>query len=247
MSRVSALLRRALQPALIGVAALALFVGLAPWRAVHGASFLAAPSRLPAPAYDAPAGDVAVLSGGCFWGMQGVFQHVKGVKQVLSGYAGGQRATAQYELVSTGATGHAESIKVTFDPAQLSYGEILRIYFSVATDPTQVGGQFPDRGPQYRGEIWYQNAAQKAVAERYIAQLTAAKAFRGPITTRIDPYSGFFPAEAYHQDYLVRHPGAPYIATYDRPKVDALKRLFPAEWRPAPVLALASRYRPQLP
>jgi peptide-methionine (S)-S-oxide reductase len=241
MSRVFARTRRAWQPALIGVAALALVAGLAPSCAAPAASFLAAPSRLPAPAYDAPAGDVAVLSGGCFWGMQGVFQHVKGVRQALSGYAGGQGATAQYELVSTGTTGHAESIKVTFDPAQISYGEILRIYFSVATDPTQVGGQFPDQGPQYRGEIWYQNAAQKVVAERYIAQLTAAKAFRGAITTRVDPYSGFFPAEASHQDYLVHHPGAPYIATYDMPKVDALKRLFPTEWRPAPVLALAAR------
>jgi peptide-methionine (S)-S-oxide reductase len=241
MSRVSDLARNALQPALIGVAAIALFAGLASWRTAPAASFPAAPSRLPAPAYDAPAGDVAVLSGGCFWGMQGVFQHVKGVKQVLSGYAGGKGATAQYELVSTGTTGHAESIKIAFDPAQISYAEILRIYFSVATDPTQVGGQFPDQGPQYRGEIWYQNAAQKAVAERYIAQLTAAKAFRKAITTRVDPASGFFPAETYHQDYLVHHPGAPYIATYDMPKVDALKRLFPTEWRPAPVLALASR------
>jgi peptide-methionine (S)-S-oxide reductase len=239
--RVSALARRTWQPLLIAAAALALFAGLAPWRAADGATFLAAPSRLPAPAYDAPAGDVAVLSGGCFWGMQGVFQHVKGVKQVLAGYAGGQAATANYELVSTGTTGHAESIKVSFDPAQVSYAQILQIYFSVATDPTQVGGQFPDEGAQYRGEIWYQNAAQKQVAERYIAQLAAAKAFHHPITTRVDAYSGFFPAEGYHQDYLVHHPGAPYIATYDMPKVDALKKYFPTAWRPAPVLTLASR------
>jgi peptide-methionine (S)-S-oxide reductase len=237
---VSTLARRAWQPVLIGAAALALF-GLAPWRPVEGASFLAPPSRLPAAAYDAAAGDVAVLSGGCFWGMQGVFQHVKGVKQVVAGYAGGQAATANYELVSTGTTGHAESIKVTFDPAQISYAEILRIYFSVGTDPTQVGGQFPDQGTQYRGEIFYLNGAQKQVAERYIAQLAAARTFHQPITTRVDAYSGFFPAEAYHQDYLVHHPGSPYIATYDMPKVDALKRFFPTEWRPAPVLALASR------
>jgi peptide-methionine (S)-S-oxide reductase len=239
--RVSLFARRAWRPALIGAAAIALFAGLAPWRTVEGATFLAPPSKLPAPAYAAPAGDVAVLSGGCFWGLQGVFQHVKGVKQVLSGYAGGKGLTANYELVSTGTTGHAESIKISFDPAQISYAEILRIYFSVATDPTQVGGQFPDRGPQYRGEIWYMNAAQKAVAERYIAQLTAAKAFARPISTRVDAYSGFFPAEAYHQDYLVHNPSAPYIAAYDMPKVDALKRLFPTDWRPAPVLALASR------
>jgi peptide-methionine (S)-S-oxide reductase len=240
-SRVSALARRVWQPVLIGAAAIALFAGMAPWRTATGASFLAPPSRLPAPAYDAPAGDVAVLSGGCFWGMQGVFQHVKGVKQVLSGYAGGQAGTANYELVSTGATGHAESIKISFDPAQISYAQILQIYFSVATDPTQVGGQFPDQGTQYRGEIWYQSAAQKLVAERYVAQLTAAKAFHRPLTTRVDAYSGFYPAETYHQDYLVHHPGAPYIATYDMPKVDALKKYFPTSWRPAPVLALAAR------
>ena len=239
--RVSDIARRGWRPALIGAAALALFAGLAPWRAATGATFLAPPSRLPAAAYDVAAGDVAVLSGGCFWGMQGVFQHVKGVKQVLAGYAGGQAATANYELVSTGTTGHAESIKVSFDPAQVSYAQILQIYFSVATDPTQVGGQYPDTGTQYRGEVWYQNPAQRLVAERYIAQLAAAKAFHHPITTRVDAYSGFYPAEAYHQDYLVHHPGAIYIATYDMPKVDALKKYFAAEWRPAPVLALASR------
>ena len=237
----SALVRRAWQPLMVGVAAVALVVGFAPWRTVEGATFLAPPNLMPAAAYNAPAGDVAVLSGGCFWGMQGVFEHVKGVKQVLAGYAGGGAATANYELVSTGTTGHAESIKVIFDPAQISYAEILRIYFSVATDPTQVGGQYPDQGTQYRGEIWYANPAQKAVAERYIAQLTAAKAFHRPITTRVDAYSGFYPAEAYHQDYLVHHPDAPYIATYDMPKVDALKKYFGAEWRPAPILALASR------
>ena len=239
--RVFALVRRAWRPALIGAAAIALFAGLAPWRTAVGASFLAPPSRLPAAAYDVPAGDVAVLSGGCFWGMQGVFQHVKGVRQVLSGYAGGKAGTASYELVSTGTTGHAESIKISFHPAQISYAQILRIYFSVATDPTQVGGQFPDQGTQYRGELWYQNDAQKLVAERYIAQLTAAKAFHRPITTRVDAFAGFYPAEAYHQDYLVHHPGAPYIATYDMPKVDALKKYFPTDWRGAPVLALASR------
>jgi len=235
------LARRAWRPALVGAAAMALFVGLAPWRTAAGATSLAAPSRLPAPAYDTPAGDVAVLSGGCFWGMQGVFEHVKGVRQVLAGYAGGKAATAHYELVSTGTTGHAESIKISFDPAQISYAEILRIYFSVATDPTQVGGQFPDEGTQYRGEIFYLNGAQKQVADRYIAQLAAAKAFRRPITTRVDAFAGFYPAEGYHQDYLVHHPTSPYIATYDAPKVDALKRFFPGEWRPAPVLALASR------
>jgi peptide-methionine (S)-S-oxide reductase len=209
-----------------------------------GRDFLTAPQRLPAPAFDAPAApgtETAVLSGGCFWGVQGVFEHVKGVKQVLAGYAGGKGATANYELVSTGTTGHAESVKVVFDPHEITYGEILRVYFSVATDPTQVGGQFPDQGPQYRGEIFYLSDAQRGVAQRYIAQLAAAHVFRHPITTRVDPYSGFFPAEAYHQDYLVHHPYEPYIATYDLPKVAALQKLFPTDWRPAPLLALAAR------
>ena len=221
---------------------------LAGFAIVHG---VAAPSRaeaapmaVPIAAYDTPpagATETAVLSGGCFWGMQGVFEHVKGVKQVLAGYAGGQAMTAQYELVSTGTTGHAESIKVTFDPSQVSYGQILRIFFSVATDPTQVGGQFPDEGSQYRSEIWYQGAAQKAVAERYIAQLNAAHTFRAPIATRVDPLTGFFPAEGYHQDYLVHHPDSGYIATYDLPKVEALKRVFPQSYVAAPVLTVASR------
>ncbi|HEY1752223.1 MAG TPA: peptide-methionine (S)-S-oxide reductase MsrA [Caulobacteraceae bacterium] len=235
---------RALRAALVagGVAAVAAAVGLS--QAAAGRAFLAPPQRLPAAAF-APAAhgasETAVLSGGCFWGMQGVFEHVKGVRQVLAGYAGGKAANPSYEEVSTGTTGHAESIKVVFDPAQISYAEVLRIYFSVATDPTQVGGQFPDQGPQYRGEIFYMDAAQRDVAQRYVAQLGAAHAFKRPITTRIDPYAGFYPAEAYHQDYLVHHPSEPYIATYDLPKVDALKKLFPTEWRPAPLLALAAK------
>ena len=206
---------------------------------------LAAPAAaVAAPAVDSPAGgglQTAVLSGGCFWGMQGVFEHVKGVKQVVAGYAGGQAATAHYELVSTGTTGHAESIKITFDPAEISYGQILRIFFSVATDPTQVGGQYPDEGPQYRSEIWAMDAGQAKVASAYIAQLNAAHAFRRPIATRVDPYQGFFAAEGYHQDYLVHHPDQPYIAAYDLPKVAALKAAFPTVWRPAPVLTVASR------
>jgi peptide-methionine (S)-S-oxide reductase len=205
------------------------------------ASAASAP-RLPAAAFNPPAAkpglETAVLAGGCFWGLQGVYEHVKGVTQVLAGYAGGKGITANYELVSTGTTGHAESVKITFDPKVISYGEILRIYFSVATDPTQLNKQFPDEGPQYRGDIFYADAAQKAVAERYIAQLNAAKIFHGPIVTRLDPATGFFKAEAYHQDYLVRHPDASYIATFDLPKVAALKALFPGEYRAAPVTAL---------
>jgi len=204
----------------------------------------AAAVPVPPPAVDAPAvpgTESVVLSGGCFWGMQGVFEHVKGVKQVVAGYAGGQAATAHYEIVSTGTTGHAESVKVTFDPAQISYGQILRIFFSVATDPTQVGGQYPDRGSQYRSEIWFASDAQKTVAQRYITQLNAAHAFRYPVVTRVDPLSGFFPAEGYHQDYLVHHPESPYIATYDLPKVAALKATFPAQYTQVPVLTLAWR------
>jgi peptide-methionine (S)-S-oxide reductase len=200
----------------------------------------AAASRLPAPAFDPPAQGLqtAVLSGGCFWGVQGVFEHVKGVKKVWAGYAGGKRATADYDLVSTGTTGHAESVQIQFDPSQISYGQILRIFFSVATDPTQINRQFPDEGTQYRSEIFYNNPVQRTVAQRYIAQLGAAKVFPSPIATRVDPDSGFFHAEDHHQDYLVRHPTAPYIAVYDMPKVAQLKALFPAAWRADPVLAL---------
>ena len=197
--------------------------------------------RLPAPAMDVPAtqgAQTAILSGGCFWGVQGVFEHVRGVKQVLAGYAGGKRATADYELVSTGITGHAESVQITFDPKQITYGQILRIFFSVATDPTQVNRQFPDQGTQYRSEIFYANPVQKMVAERYIAQLNHARLFATPIATRVDPDTGFFRAEAHHQDYLVRHPDAPYIATYDLPKVADLKTMFPERYSPRPTLAL---------
>jgi len=214
---------------------------------VHGLPRAAAaswPGAVPAPAaVEAPkAGlETAVLSGGCFWGMQGVFEHVRGVKQVVAGYAGGQAATAHYEMVSTGQTGHAESVKITFDPAQITYGQILRIFFSVASDPTQVGGQFPDEGPQYRSEIFYMDAGQQALATRYIAQLNAAKVLGRPIATRVDRFVGFFPAEDYHQDYLVRHPDAPYIAAYDLPKLTKLKTLFPDSYKATPVLALASR------
>jgi len=200
----------------------------------------AATAPLPAPAFDPPAQGIqtATLSGGCFWGVQGVFEHVRGVRKVWAGYDGGKRATAQYELVSTGTTGHAESVQIEYDPAQISYGQILRIFFSVATDPTQVNRQFPDEGTQYRSEIFYRDAAQKAVAERYIAQLGHVRAFSRPIATRVDPDGGFFKAEGYHQDYLVHHPDQPYIAIYDMPKLGRLKAQFPGVWREAPNLAL---------
>jgi len=179
--------------------------------------------------------EVAVLSGGCFWGLQGVFDHVRGVKQVLAGYAGGKKSTADYETVSTGTTGHAESVKIVFDPQQISYADLLRIYFSVATDPTQLNRQFPDDGPQYRGEIFYMTPMQKEIATKYIVQLQAAHVYGRPIVTRVDPFTGFYRAEDYHQDYLLKHPDAPYIATYDLPKVYSLKAMFPQRYRAEPV------------
>jgi peptide-methionine (S)-S-oxide reductase len=199
----------------------------------------AAPVKAPPPAYDPPARahalQTAVLAGGCFWGLQGVYEHVRGVKQVLAGYAGGAAATAHYEIVGTETTGHAETVKIVYDPALISYGEILRIYFSVATDPTQLNEQFPDQGSSYRGDIFYTSPEQKAVASRYIAQLTAAHVYKRPIVTRLDPYTAFYKAEGYHQDYLVKHPDAGYIATYDMPKVVALKTLLPGDYRATPV------------
>jgi peptide-methionine (S)-S-oxide reductase len=236
---------KALRPMLIaGVAAVAMAAFVLGRGGAGQAEPLGAPARMPAAAFQPPASgavETVVLSGGCFWGVQGVFEHVRGVKQVLAGYAGGYASTASYELVSTGTTGHAESVKIVFDPAQISYGEILRIFFSVATDPTQVGGQFPDVGSQYRTEIFYTTPAQRDEAVRYIAQLSAARVFRRPIVTRVDPLKGFFEAESYHQDYLVHHPDQPYIATYDLPKVAALRALFPEDWRQAPLLTLAAR------
>ena len=219
------------------------FVGLAVAAASLASVFGVArgadrPVLAPAPTYS-PASqgreEVAVLSGGCFWGLQGVFDHVRGVKQVLAGYAGGTKSTADYETVSTGSTGHAESVRIVFDPQQISYGTILQLYFSVATDPTQLNRQFPDEGPQYRGEIFYVNPTQKEIAVKYIGQLQAAHVYGSPIVTRVDPYSGFYRAEDYHQDYLLKHPDAPYIATYDLPKVRSLKTMFPQHYRADPV------------
>lgn len=198
-------------------------------------------NALPVPKIDvstATAGktETAVLAGGCFWGVQGVFEHVKGVKKVYSGYAGGPGSLAHYELVSTGTTGHAESVKIVFDPAEISYGEILRIFFTVATDPTQVNRQFPDEGPQYRGDIFYSTPDQQRVAEAYIKQLDDAHVYRKPIATRVDPLKGFFNAEDHHQDYLVRHPENPYIPAYDIPKVVALRQVFPDRYVAQPTL-----------
>jgi peptide-methionine (S)-S-oxide reductase len=182
----------------------------------------------------------AVLAGGCFWGVQGVYQYTKGVKKVLSGYSGGDRSTAQYEKVGTGRTGHAESVEIVFDPKEISYGEILRIYFSVAHDPTQVDRQGPDVGTQYRSAIFYADAQQKRIADAYIAQLDKARTFRRPIVTRVDPLKGFYAAEAYHQDFLILNPSYPYIVINDLPKIVNLKRLFPEQYREKPVMTTAS-------
>jgi len=206
----------------------------------------AARPPIPAPSQDAPlaqapAKQTAVFAGGCFWGIQAVFQHTQGVVQAVSGYAGGDRASADYERVSSGRTGHAESVQVTYDPRQISYGKLLQIYFSVAHDPTQLNRQFPDSGTQYRSAIFYQDSNQKLIAERYIAQLDAAKAYPGKIVTQVSPLAAFYPAEAYHQDYATLHPESAYIATYDLPKLGYLKTLFPQLYREAPVLVAQAK------
>jgi peptide-methionine (S)-S-oxide reductase len=214
-----------------------------------GAAFSATAAEeahlVPPPAIDEKSGpatsEVAVLAGGCFWGVQGVFQHVKGVVGAVSGYAGGDRATAAYEVVSTGSTGHAESVQITFDPRQITYGRLLQIYFSVAHDPTELNRQGPDTGTQYRSAIFPQNDEQARVAKAYIAQLDAAHAFASPIVTTIEPGRSFYPAEEHHQDFLTRHPNYPYIVVNDLPKVENLERLFADRYRADPVLVLAQR------
>lgn len=199
-----------------------------------------APVVIPPPAIDNPkatgALQTAVLSGGCFWGVQGVFEHLRGVKQVIAGYAGGERSTAQYGTVSMGTTGHAESVKITFDPAEVSYGQILQVAFSVVHDPTQLNRQGPDEGSQYRSSIFYSDDAQKTIAQEYIKQLDKAHVYPKPIVTRVDPLRGFYAAEGYHQDYLVHNPTAAYIAYNDIPKVENFKRLFPDWYSEKPVL-----------
>ena len=190
---------------------------------------------IPAPAVDNPkvsaSPQTAVIAAGCFWGVQGVYQHVRGVQRALSGYSGGTKATADYEAVSRGSTGHAESVEIRFDPKEISYGEILQIYFSVVHDPTQLNRQGPDTGPQYRSNIFYADESQKRIAEAYIAQLNNAKLFSRSIVTRVDPLNGFYPAEAYHQDFLLKNPTYPYIVIHDLPKIGQLKKVFPARYR----------------
>ena len=213
--------------------------------AMHLSSTSAAEAavKIPAPTVDetsnAAGTQTAVFAGGCFWGVQGVFQRVNGVVQAVSGYAGGKKETAQYEMVGTGLTGHAEAVKITYDPKKVSYGTLLQIYFSVAHDPTQLNRQDPDSGPQYRSAIFYADATQKQTAERYIAQLDVAKAYPKKIVTQVVPMSEFYAAEGYHQDYLTLHPESGYIARFDLPKITYLKSFFPQQYRAEPALVTA--------
>ena len=191
-----------------------------------------AESAVPGPAINeklaaAPSRETAVVAGGCFWGVQAVFQHVKGVISATSGYSGGSAKTAEYDVVSTGETGHAESVQIVYDPSQITYGELLRVFFSVAHDPTELNRQGPDEGTQYRSVIFYANDGQKRIADAYIAQLDAAKVYRNRIVTQVVPLEAFYPAEAYHQNYAALHPNNPYILFNDAPKVDNLKKEFP--------------------
>ena len=204
---------------------------------------------IPAPAFDAAreatsGTATARVAGGCFWGVQGVFQHVNGVLKAVSGYAGGSAETAHYDIVGNGNTGHAETVEIVYDPATITYGELLQIYFSVAHDPTELDRQGPDIGPQYRSTIFPVDAAQSEIAARYITQLDEARVFPKNIVTTIEDGREFFPAEPYHQDFLVRNPRYPYIVIYDLPKIDALERLFPQVYRAEPVLVLSAARRP---
>jgi len=227
-------IQHSLLPALLAV------VGVA-WQLASCAA--EAPVKIPAAVVDnqkqpGPM-QTAVLSGGCFWGVQGVFEHVKGVQKVVSGYTGGTRLNAEYEKVGTGTTGHAESVQITFDPGKVSYGELLQVFFSVAHDPTQLNRQGPDVGSQYRSMIVYSDDSQKNIATAYIVQLSKAGVFPRPIVTKIDPLRSFYPAEEYHQDFLALNPTNPYIAYHDLPKIDNLRRLFPDYYSDRPVLLAA--------
>jgi peptide-methionine (S)-S-oxide reductase len=181
-----------------------------------------------------------VLAGGCFWGIQGVFEHVKGVRKVVSGYAGGDKASANYKTVSTGTTGHAESVQIIFDPAEVSYGELLHIFFSVAHDPTQLNRQGPDSGTQYRSAVFYTDETQRNIAQAYITQLNKSKVFHRDIVTRVDAYKTFYAAEDYHQDFLIHNPNYPYIVFNDLPKIENLKRVFPKNYSTQPVMLSGS-------
>jgi peptide-methionine (S)-S-oxide reductase len=224
------------------LAALTLGLGVAAFQqvrllAAEASTITAAPAPIDNPRTGG-ASQTAVLAGGCFWGVQGVFEHVRGVKKVLAGYAGGDRATAHYGIVGLGKSGHAESVEITFDPSAVSYGEILQIAFSVVLDPTQANGQGPDVGSEYRSVVFYSNDAQRRIAQAYIRQLSESHFFSRPIVTAIDPLRGFYQAEDYHQDFLVNHSDYAYIEMNDLPRIENLRRLFPRLYSERPVKAL---------
>jgi peptide-methionine (S)-S-oxide reductase len=223
----------------LAAACLALSWAVAPLRAAEDAVVI------PPPATDiTPAGDglkTLVLAGGCFWGVQGVYQHTRGVVSAVSGYAGGEARTAKYEMVGRGTTGHAEAVQVTYDPKQVTFGRLLQIYFSVAHDPTQRNRQGPDVGPQYRSTVFTSDPAERNAAAAYIAQLDGAKVYPKTIATTLEPLKGFYPAEDYHQDYLTLHPTQPYIVFNDLPKIENLKKLFAADYRDTPALVRGPR------
>ena len=229
------ILSRIAKTAAVGLLCAAAALGL--WTATAGAQ--EAPVVIPPPALDLPATGTeakAIFAGGCFWGVQGVFQHVRGVRNAVSGYAGGTAETAHYEMVGSGQTGHAETVEITYDPAAVSYGQLLQIFFSVAMNPTQLNYQGPDHGTQYRNAIFYQSDDEKQVAAAYIAQLDAAGLYPAPIVTTLEPFTAFYPAEQYHQDFLTLNPTWPYIVINDLPKVAALEKLFPNVWEEQPAL-----------
>jgi peptide-methionine (S)-S-oxide reductase len=226
---------------LLGTGALALLLAQRAAFPSENAVVIAPPALDEPVSANAAHQETAVFAGGCFWGVQGVFQHVRGVKNAVSGYSGGARDTAEYETVSGGDTGHAESVQVTFDPTQVTYGQLLQVYFSVIQDPTELNRQGPDTGTQYRSAVFPLNDTQRHVAQSYIAQLDRSHVFPAPIVTKTEQYKGFYPAEAYHQNYLTLHPNSAYIAINDMPKVANLKRLFPNLYRDKPVLVEAAQ------
>jgi peptide-methionine (S)-S-oxide reductase len=231
--------RRTALFAALAAAALAAGALLPPSTVASEAAVKIAPPAIDATTATARGTQTAVFAGGCFWGVQGVFQRVNGVIQAVSGYSGGSKETATYEMIGSGMTGHAEAVKITYDPAKVSYGTLLQIFFSVVHDPTQLDRQEPDVGPQYRSAIFYGDAAQKETTERYIAQLDAAKSFPKKIVTQVVPLKAFYAAEAYHQDYLTLHPEQPYIRRFDLPKIANLKAMFPQQYRAEPALVFA--------
>src|SRR5215469_13716167 len=232
-----------LRPALIIVTLVGVVFGLRDFLSAAESAHSIPPPALDEPADVRATTEVAILAGGCFWGVQGVFQHVGGVTSAVSGYAGGVADTAHYEMVSSSTTGHAESVRVTFDPRRVSYGHILQIYFSVAHDPTELNRQGPDVGTQYRSAIFPTSSEQRRVAEAYTAQLNQAHVFDAPVVTKIEPGRAFYPAEEYHQDFLTRNPRYPYIVINDLPKIENLRRLFPDVYRATPVLVAAAAPR----